>query len=99
MPTAALYDEQLAFFAQDPSAGIRGVRPFREPEQAQVRTQAVQVGNAGQEAERVLADVAAEGAPVELHDRRGQRGPAGGAAAIPGEGNEGAVEHGEGGGR
>jgi len=46
----------------------------------------------------VLAHVAAEGAPVELDDRRRQGSLAGGAAAVAAERNEGAVEHGEGGG-
>ncbi len=91
--------EDFAIKIGDGSARVVGERPLGQPLEAEFAVEAVEIGDTGQEAVGMLANVVAALAAAEFDDRGGQRGVGGGVGPLAGELAKRSVDDGDGLGR
>lgn len=87
--------ERRAVLADDGGAGVVVAGPLGHPLEPERGVEAVEVGDARQQAVRMLAHVVAHRAVTELHDGGGERRMADGAGAFARQLTEIAVDDGE----
>ena len=90
-------EERSVLLVENRRTGVGRIGPLGDPLEPERSIEAVEIGQAGEQAERVFAHVTPEGGLAKLGHARGQGGATAGLRPFTGQAAKHAVNHGEGG--